>query len=260
MKNKKFFAMGMIMVCLLSGCGNAGGGSASAGGTEGVPGDSAPGSVESSTVADNPVESSPENSIEAVNPSESNTESSAVVDNPSDNPGEEVALSEEEKQFFTEFIQEMENYGFLLSDYDDPKDVNIGEVFYSGAGFGEEIPEEDISLYLEAISQEELYLDCLKLPRQGIEELLQRKLGIGLEAMSSPLDMVYLAETDAYYNQAGDTNYAPFSCTEGSRVGDTYTLHFTPAVDWLEGFGDRETVVVKAEDGYRFLSNHTLTE
>lgn len=238
MKKKKLFAMGMIMVCLLSGCGNVGGGSAPADGTEGTPGNSAPGSVESGTVADNPSES----------------------DNPSENPGEAMALSEEERQFFTEFIQEKENYGFLLSDYDDPKDVNIGEVLYGGAGFGEEIPEEDIPLYLEAVSEEELYLDCVKLPRQGIEELLQRKLGIGLEAVSSPLDMVYLAETDSYYNQAGDTNYAPFACTEGSRTGDTYTLHFTPAVDWLEGFGDRETVMVKTEDGYRFLSNHTLAE
>lgn len=252
MKKKKLFVMGLIMVCLLNGCGNAGGGSASADGTEGMSGNSAPGSVESSTVTDNPVESSPEDSMGAEEPSES--------DNLSENSGEAVALSEEERQFFTEFIQERENYGFLLSDYDDPKDVNIGEVLYSGAGFGEEIPEEDIPLYLEAVSEEELYLDCVKLPRQDIEELLQRKLGIGLEAMSNPLDMVYLAETDSYYNQAGDTNYAPFSCTEGSRAGDIYTLRFTPAVDWLEGFGDRETVVVKTEDGYRFLSNHTLTE
>lgn len=230
MKRKKLLVMGMIMVCLLSGCNTADSGAAS--GTEGRPEDSAPGSGEDS----------------------------GASDNLSENPGEAMALSEEETQFFTEFIQENENYGFLLSDYSVPQDVNIREVFYSGAGFGAAIPKEDIPLYLEAVSEEELYTDCLKMTRQDIEAFLQRKLGIGLEAVSRPLDMVYLAETDSYYNQAGDTNYVPFSCTGGTRVGDTYTLYFTPAMDWIDWEGERETVVLKTEEGYRFLSNHILTE
>lgn len=238
MKRKKLFAIGMIMVCILGGCGNVGGGPA---------GDSTEGTVEESSAE-------PEQSNESSAEAEQLTESSAELS------AEAAELSEDEKQFFTDFIQERENYGFLLSDYDVPKDVNIGEVFYSGAGFGEWIPEEEIPLYLEAAEQEEIYTDCLKLTRQGIEDFLQRKLGIGLDDMSCPLDMLYIAQTDSYYNQAGDTNYAPFSCTGGIREGDTYTLHFTPAVDWLEGFGDRETVLVKTEDGYRFLSNHTVAE
>ena len=198
MKRKKLLTLGMILVCILSGCGE---------------------------------------------------------------PSAETAeLSNDEKQFFTDFIQEIENYGFLLSDYEVPRNVNIGEVLYGGAGFGVGIPDEDIPIYLEAAGQEELYTDCLKMTRQDIEEFLQRKLGIGLEDMSSPLDMVYVAGTDSYYNQAGDTNYAPFSCTGGTREGDTYMLHFAPAADWVEGLGDRETVLVKTEGGYRFLSNHTVTE
>lgn len=234
MKGKKCFVAGMVMACLLSGCGN----------------------IEDFTADGNTEGTTEEYSTETGQQPESSAEGSAEEE-----PSAEAAeLSEEEKQFFTDFIQERENYGFLLSDYDVPQDVNISEVLYSGAGFGECIPEEDVPLYLEAAQQEMIETDCLKLTRQGIEELLQRKLGIGLEDMSSPLDMLYLAETDSYYHQAGDTNYAPFACTGGIREGDTYKLHFTPAADWLEGFGDRETVLVKTEDGYSFLSNHTVAE
>ncbi|MDE7222929.1 MAG: hypothetical protein K2O34_03995 [Acetatifactor sp.] len=232
MNRKNWFVIGMIMVCLLSGCGNTGDAAAD-GNTE---------------------ETAEDRSTETGQPSESSGEAPAE-EVP---PAEAAELSEEEKQFFTDFIQANENYGFLLSDYDVPEDVNIVEVLYSGAGFGEWIPEEDIPLYLEAAQQEALQTDCMKLTRQGIEELLQRKLGIGLEDMSGPLDMLYLAETDSYYNEAGDTNYAPFACTGGIREGETYRLHFAPAADWLEGYGDRETVLVKTEDGYRFLSNHIL--
>ncbi|MDE5747302.1 MAG: hypothetical protein K2I21_06970, partial [Acetatifactor sp.] len=131
-------------------------------------------------------------------------------------------------------------------------------VLYGGAGFGEEIPEEDIPLYLAQTQQEEVYTDCTKMTRQDIEDFLQRKLGVGLEDMSRPLEMVYVDQTDAYYHQAGDTNYVPFACTGGTRQGDTYTLHFTPAADWFTGFGDCETVLIKTGDDYRFISNRAL--
>lgn len=193
-------------------------------------------------------------------PAESSDET--VVENSSEDAAAifETDLSEEEQTFFTAFIQEKENYGFLLSEYDAPQDVMIWEVLYSGAGFGEGIPEEDKALYLEKTQQEEIYTDCLKMTRQDIDSFLQRKLGVGLDEMSNPLEMVYLEETDAYYNQAGDTNYVPFACTGGTRQGDTYTLHFTPAADWPEGEPDRETILLKTGDGYRFVSNHILTK
>lgn len=265
MKRKKLLMAGVIMVCMLVGCGNVGcgpaggspegtveGGSAEPvqpdeGGTGGQP-------QEGGVASGQPVENSAESSAEV---SEESSAESQAEEVPS---AETAELDDDEKQFFTEFIQEVENYGFLLSDYDVPRDVKLEEVFYGGAGFGEWIPEEDIPLYLEAAGTEEIYTDCLKLPGQDIEDFLQRKLGIGLEDMSSPLDMLYLAKTDSYYHEAGDTNYAPFACTGGIRQGDTYTLHFTPAADWLEGFGDRETVLLKTGDGYRFLSNHIVTE
>lgn len=249
MKRRQFFAMGMIMVCILGGCGNGGG-------SLGAPEDSSveseqsiPGDTEPEQSVGNSMESSVESTVESSDGS--TAEEVPAAESP-------VELSEDEKAFFTDFIQELENYGFLLSEYDAPEDVNLGEVLYGGAGFGEWIPEEDIPLYLAQTQQEEVYTDCTKMTRQDIEDFLQRKLGVGLEDMSRPLGMVYVEQTDAYYKEAGDTNYAPFACTGGTRQGDTYTLHFTPAADWFTGYGDCETVLVKTGDDYRFISNRAL--
>lgn len=252
MKKREVFAVGMAVLCLLSGCGNDGG----------APVDGAQRTTAEQLEAPG---TEPRQSAEDSTEPRQSAESGGL---PGEQPGgggaetspENAELSQEEKDFFTDFIQQSENYGFLLSDYDAPQDVNVREVLYGGAGFGQWIPQEDIPLYLEAVGDEGLYTDCVKMTRQDIETFLQGKLGLGLEDMSSPLDMMYLEATDSYYNQAGDTNYAPFSCVEGTRQGDTYTLRFTPAADWLTGFGDRETMLVKTQDGYRFVSNRTLAD
>lgn len=245
MKIVKSLAAGMIVMCVLSGCGNVGDAPTGDGGQ----------TVEESSM---PQESSVNDPTESS--AVSSKESSPEENSSEDVAAEETELTEEEQTFFTDYIQNKENYGFLLSEYDAPEDVNLFEVLYSGAGFGEEIPEEDKAFYLNKVQQDEIYTDCLKMSRQDIDDFLRRKLGLGLADMTDSLDMVYLEETDAYYNQAGDTNYLPFACTGGIRQGDTYTLRFTPAADWAMGAGDRETVLVKTEDGCRFVSNHILVQ
>lgn len=255
MKIVKSLAAGMIVMCVLSGCGNVGGAPTGDGGQT-VEESSMP---QESSVNDPTESSSAEPADET--PAESLTESSPEENSSEDAAADETELTEEEQTFFTDYIQDKENYGFLLSEYDAPEDVNLFEVLYSGAGFGEWIPEEDRALYLNKVQQDEIYTDCQKMSRQDIDDFLQRKLGLGLADMTVPLEMVYLEETDAYYNEAGDTNYIPFACTGGTRQGDTYTLRFTPAADWAMGSGgDRETVLVKTEDGYRFVSNRILAQ
>ncbi len=171
-------------------------------------------------------------------------------------PAEPVELSDDEIQFFTDFIRQDDNYGFLLSEYDAPKDVNLEEVLYNGAGFGVAIPEEELPSYLAAIRQDDIYLDCIKLPKKDIQELLQNKLGIGLEDITMVLNWTYLPEYESYYHEAGDTNYVPFSCLGGSKSGDTYTLRFTSDPDWSTIVESCETVLIKSGNGYQFLSNH----
>ncbi len=171
---------------------------------------------------------------------------------------EPVELSDDEMQFFTDFIRQYDNYGFLLSEYDAPKDVNLEEVLYTGAGFAEPIPKNEVPAYLAATQQDEIYGDCIKLPKKDIDEFLQDKLGIGFEDINMSLNWIYLSEFDSYYHEAGDSNYVPFSCTGGSKSGDTYTLRFISDADWTTLVDSCETVIIKTEEGYRFLSNHQV--
>ncbi len=210
-----------------------------------------------STAEDNFIAGQTESEEQPVTIPDASSEIATETETPSAKPAE---LSAAECQFFTDFIQKTENYGFLLSDYDEPQDVDLNQVFYTGAGIGEGIPEEDLLQYLAAAGQEELMTDCLKLPRQSVEDFLQRKLGIGLEEMRTPFEWLYLPETDSYYREAGDTNYFLFSCVEGRRQGNTYTLCFAPEEDWGALFSGCETVLVETEAEYRFVSNHFLTE
>lgn len=170
---------------------------------------------------------------------------------------EPVALSDEELQFFTEFIQRMENYGFLLSAYDAPNDVDLGEVFYSGAGIGEPMSEDEIAAYLAAYEQEELYTDCVKVPGEAMDAFLRRKLGIGREDVDTS-GWRYLPEYDAYYHEVGDTNYASYDCVEGVRQGEFYTLRFHTDWLWDDPRSDCEAVLRKNGDDYQFVSNRCL--
>lgn len=167
-------------------------------------------------------------------------------------------LSEEEIQFFTDLIQKMENYGFLLSAYDTPEDVDLGEVFYSGAGIDEVMSDEEIEAYLAERQQEEIYTDCVKVSRERIDAFLRAKLGIGLEEIRTPFPWFYLSEFDSYYHEAGDTNYTPYDCVEGVREGDLYTLRFHTDWFWEDPRSDCETVIRKSGEEYQFVSNRYL--
>lgn len=174
------------------------------------------------------------------------------------NAAEPTALSEEEIRFFTEFIQKMENYGFLLSAYDAPEDVDLGEVFYGGAGIDEVMSDEEIAAYLAAYQQEEIYTDCVKVPRERVDAFLHSKLGIGLEEIREPFAWRYLSEFDSYYHEAGDTNYTAYDCVEGVREGDLYTLHFHTDWFWEDMRSDCETVIRKSGEEYQFVSNRYI--
>lgn len=183
---------------------------------------------------------------------------SGEADTQQNGAAEPLAISDEEIQFFTEFIQKTENYGFLLSEYDTPESVNLDEVFYGGAGIDETMPDEEISAYLAAFEQDELYTDCIKIVRERMDAFLRRKLGIGLEDVPDAFNWRYLPEYDAYYHEAGDTNYTSYDCVGGTKEGDFYTLHYHTDWLWDDPYSDCETVLKKNGDEYQFVSNRCL--
>lgn len=167
-------------------------------------------------------------------------------------------LTEQEISMFTEFIQDMANYGFLLSDYGSAEFVDLGEVFYSGAGIAEEMTEEDVSAYLRETGFEEMNTDCVKLSKDQIDQFLLKKIGITLDEVQTDFAWVYVEENDAYYQEAGDTNYVRYHCTKGTKDGDRYTLLFEPEDDGSGFYKSCETVLEENDGDYQFISNHRI--
>jgi hypothetical protein len=137
-------------------------------------------------------------------------------------------LTKEELTEYSNYLSQRDSYGFLLSSYDDVKNVNLNEVFYSGAGVSEQPGEEEKAAYLKETGEEELYTDLFYISTEKIDQVLQEKTGYTLQDMKNAgnnLDMVYLEAYDAYFQEAGDTNYIQITCTAGTENADgTVTL------------------------------------
>lgn len=144
--------------------------------------------------------------------------------------GAERSLTKEELQRFTDYVNQNENYGFLMSVYDTPADIVLDELFYSGAGMDtERVDDEEIAAYLKETGDEELYTDLTRLTGLQIDTFLQEKTGLSYNQMNRPLTWIYLPKYDAYYWEHGDTNYQSFRCIAGSTEDEeNFTLEVVP--------------------------------
>ena len=167
-------------------------------------------------------------------------------------------ITDSEKEELTEFVRRWDAYGFLLSEYIMPVEVNLGEVFYSGAGASEDVSSDEIKAYLKACNQEEMFTDCVKVSKQSVESILDKRLGMTLDEANLSDIGVYLPEYDAYYHECGDTNYMAFTCVEGLANNNVYTVDFVADVDWDWEFSKVRTIMEKTEEGYRFISNTSM--
>ena len=161
-------------------------------------------------------------------------------------------LTNKELREFTAWINEGSNYGnygFLLSEYTRPQDVDLDQAFYTGAGVETtQLTGEEEKAYLETTGEEEIYTDCTRLTTTQINEVLEKKLGLTLEDMTHKLTWVW---------QHGDTNYMNFTCVSGRQIsGDTYELDCVPGDENYEPLiPSCRLTLQKHEDDYRFLSN-----
>ena len=169
-------------------------------------------------------------------------------------------LSNEELRAFTKWINESSNgnYGFLLSEYTRPEDVDLSQALYTGAGV-ETAPlsKEEEEAYLKITGDEEIYTDCTRLTTEQIDEILERKLGLTLDDMSQELPWVYLPDFDSWVWQHGDTNYMNFTCVSGRQTGaDTYELNCVPGDENYTPYVPSCRLTLQGKEGdYRFLSN-----
>lgn len=150
------------------------------------------------------------------------------------------------------------NYGFLLSEYDRPQDVDLDQVFYTGAGLPvESMSPEEEQAYLKATGQEEIYTDTTRLTTEDIKGFLEKKLGTSYEEMTRPLSWTYLPEYDIYIHEHGDTNYMNFTCVSGRLTEEgLYELECVPGdTEYVpEEFCSRLTLKKNGSD-WQFVSN-----
>ncbi|MCH5339376.1 MAG: hypothetical protein J1E03_11385 [Acetatifactor sp.] len=176
--------------------------------------------------------------------------------------GETRELTQEEIRFFDEYLSMWENAGFLLSTYQSAEEVDLNELFYSGAGISNgSLTEEQREDYLRVTGGAEIYTDVVSLTTAEIDDYLLKKTGLISAQMKNKLDWVYSAQTDTWYQQAGDTNMRNFDCVGGTATGDVYRLCMQ-AKDIGTGYFPElyETVLKKNGDLYQFVSNLFMEE
>lgn len=166
-----------------------------------------------------------------------------------------IELSDEELNSFTDFVNSIENYGFLLSEYTASTDVDLYEVFYCGAGISaHSLTDDELEAYEQATDWT-IELDVERLTTAQIDDFLIKKTGYSLEEMKEPFIWTYLEKYDAYIFQHGDTNYCSFTCTEGKRIDeDIFEIHYNPQQEY--GVNAGILTLKRSGNDYIFVSNH----
>ena len=188
-------------------------------------------------------------------------DSSSVPDHDADQPWEDEprrGLTEEELRGFEKYLNRIDNYGFLMSDYGSPEYINLNEVFYSGAGLEQSpLTEEEREVYLKTVGQPELYTDLVRLGTEQMNGFLTEKTGLTLEQMKTGIGWIYLAPYDRYYAEHGDTNIRSFFCPSGEKDGGIYRIRCLS--DGYSQFNLESIVTLKkVSSGYQFLSNEII--
>lgn len=169
-------------------------------------------------------------------------------------------LTAEELAEYTEWIQDLSNYGFLLSDWEDPSQILLYQVFYNGAGVAREGTEEEKRAYMERNDQPEIYTDFFAMDKADVDAVLSEKVGFTygelVEKGSRGMEDAYYAESDSFCLEHGDTNYTLFRCTDGTidEDGTTVTL-YCEGNNWVNLC---EVKVGLASGQRRFLSSHIV--
>lgn len=168
-------------------------------------------------------------------------------------------LTEEELREYTEYVRDVSNYGFLLSDWEEPAQINLMEVFYGGAGISHEGTPEEIQAFLGKYDREGLETDFVAMDKKDVNAFLLEKTGLTYDEIlaqgNRSLEEIYYSETDSFCFEAGDTNYCMFECIDGveNEEGTRVTLHCKGS-EW-----DRvqECEVEMTKDG-TILGNHII--
>lgn len=140
----------------------------------------------------------------------------------------EEKLNSDELKSFSNYFNDDENNGFLLSNYENVSDIDITEVFNNGAGLNEKITDTEKEEYLKTKNRSYLVTNVVVFDKTKAEELFKEKTGEKLDNIVEKLNKwVYLKNENKFCSEKGDTNKRTVNCTSGTKKLDTYTIKYT---------------------------------
>lgn len=165
-----------------------------------------------------------------------------------------TALSDEEKEKITAFLNDKENNGFVdeMNIYSSIEDCDLNLVFYNSGFTPVKGEEED---YLKIVGLEEQHTDIFKVTTVEAQKTYFKTTGkhITKEELKNRLsNWIYMEKYDAFYSMHGDTNYDPkeIGSSTVNEMGE-YVLGLYNANGYKSS-----TVTLRANgDNYIFISN-----
>lgn len=158
--------------------------------------------------------------------------------------------------FSAEGIGEDAYANFCLSSfYDDPRNVDLEQLFYNG--FGLEVNDEE-RCFLEG-ERAEMEYDIVKLPADEMNKILEKYLGITLEEsnMVGAENFYHDTENDIYYLLHTDCHVVKIQIVDQVESEDgTINIVYTTEDDAQKCIASLK----KEGENYLFLSNQTYTE
>ena len=150
---------------------------------------------------------------------------------------------------------------FLSSEYENPKDIDLFQLFYCGSGIEESVADEELfaveKMNGKSFADEEGWIcPCTKISAEAMDKVLLENTGLTLDEINKiSLDkFTFLEEYNAYYYFHGDSNYrGDIAFHSGERQGDTIRPYYNDTF-----FGDGEKVLtLRQQKGgtYWFVSN-----
>ncbi len=211
-------------------------------------------SKEASTSEETQEESSVESSIEESS-EESSVESSEQT---SEESGSVTEISQDELDEIEEFLNNIENNGFISSNYyDSPEEIDVTLVFYDGAGIKiglNQWADGESDAVLSAMNLDEFFVSPFKISYSEADEHLKEKCGLSLKSFGNKIgSFTFVDSYNAFYTMRSDTNFMTVSVSDG-MIDENGILR----VNYTSSFIQDSTFTVtlrKTENGYQFISN-----
>ena len=174
---------------------------------------------------------------------------------------EAVELTQEELDSFSELFGTSEYNGFLVRPFNNVNDIDWNEVFYIGADIDvDNVSKEEVDAFYKQSGIDEDCGDLTVLRADDIKQFVQSHAGVQYDDMKDQIGFEYVKEYDSYYSLHGDSNWMPYTCVSGKKLGNMYVVKLhndsNEGVDWhVYDTPDMELTFEKNGDVYKMISN-----